>query len=118
MRTVNETMNTSGCGYWSLIAREVTVTGLDVPYIADIDEDEGETEPQFGELRVYFDTTTWDTAKHGLIYTDKGFIAELHDYLTRAGYDASGVGYSQQGMQGDDYVSLDVDAKFLRAWMV
>lgn len=107
MRSVSESFNTNGVGYWSDEAREVRVVGMEVNGI----DDEG-----FAELRVYFDTKTWDISEHGLIYTDRGFLAELIEYLTRAGYDASDVSYSEQGMQGDNYVSLDVGSKFTVSW--
>lgn len=110
MRSVNENLNTNGVGYWSMEAREVRVVGIDVPYANE--------EQCFHELRVYFDTRTWDTEKHGLIYTDQGFLVELKKYLFRAGYDSKDVHYSEQGMQGDNYVSFDVGKSFLKTWKV
>jgi len=104
----NQVLNTSGDGLWSDHARAVTVTGMDVPYVND--------EHTFGELRVYFDTDSWDVYEHGLIYTDTGFEAELIQLLTAQGFDASDVSYSEQGMQGDRYVSLDVGETFIRSW--
>jgi len=80
-----------------------------VPYIND--------EATFGELRVYFDTETWDTRDHGLIYTDDQFERELKSFLEALGFDVTDVGYSEQGMQGDNYVSLDVGDKFIASWI-
>jgi hypothetical protein len=111
---MNESLSTNGVGYWTDEQRAVACTGLVVAYVAELED--GETEPSFGELRVYFAMDSWDVDQHGLIYTDKGFMDELRDYLTRAGYDASDVAYSEQGMQGFNYVSLDVGANFLRSW--
>jgi hypothetical protein len=71
----------------------------------------------FGELRVYFDTDTWDVNVHGLIYTDRGFLKELREFLNAHGLPGADVSYSEQGMQGDDYVSLDAGHKFYAAWM-
>lgn len=116
MRSANETLSTSGDGYWSDVQLDVKITGLDLAYEQEIDEEEGETECTFGELRVYFDTNTWDTSEHGLIYTDRKFMIELHNYLRRAGYNPTDVGYSEQGMQGDNYVSCDVGVEFIRSW--
>ena len=101
-------LHTDGSGYWSREAREVRVTALSVPYVND--------EQDFGELRVYFDTKTWDTRKHGLIYTDDQFERELRSFLETQGLDATDVNYSEQGMQGDNYVSLDVGGKFIASW--
>ena len=68
-------------------------------------------------MRVYFNTDTWDVNKHGLIYTDKQFMQELRDTLNNAGFDASDVDYSEQGMQGDNYVSCDVGECFINTYM-
>ncbi len=98
---------TAGDGYWSDTAKTVTVTKINVPYVND--------EEDFGELRVYFDKQ-WDTRKDGLIYTDSLFLTMLKEKLTECGFDATDVTYSEQGMQGTDYVSLDVEEKFLKSW--
>ncbi len=103
----NCVLETAGDGYWSDVAKKVNVTKINVPYI---DEDE-----TFGELCVYFDKH-WDTSKDGLIYTDGLFLELLRDKLTEAGLDGSDVDYSEQGMQGEDYVSLDVGESFLRSF--
>jgi hypothetical protein len=52
----------------------------------------------------------------GLIYTDKLFMQELRTYLQTIGFteaEANDVHYSEQGMQGDNYVSCDVAAAFI-----
>ena len=106
---IDTTLPTSGDGYWSNVQRSVKVTALEVPYIND--------EQSFGELRVYFDTATWNTQEHGLIYTDELFVKELRKFLTTLNLNGADVGYSEQGLQGDNYVSLDVGAKFIGSWM-
>lgn len=71
---------------------------------------------EFGELRVYFDVKTCDVRKDGLIYTDDQFIAELKAALNDMGFEPEEVDdvyYSEQGMQGEDYVSFDVCEVFL-----
>lgn len=98
---------TAGDGYWSDVAKTVNVTNINVPYVND--------EEDFGELRVYFDKQ-WDVRKDGLIYTDSLFLVMLREKLTECGFDATDVDYSEQGMQGDNYVSLDVGKKFLKSW--
>jgi hypothetical protein len=109
MYKVNATLNTNGKGYWSRTATAVEVTGLQLAYTND--------ELDFGELRVRFNTNTWDTSKHGLIYTDTQFMTELKELLTSMGFDASDVSYSEQGMQGDKYVSCDVGECFINTFM-
>jgi hypothetical protein len=105
----NTEFETAGDGYWSNVAKTVTTTEISVPYVND--------EVDFGELRVYFDTQSWDVNEDGLIYTDSLFLAMLRERLAECGFDATDVTYSEQGMQGDDYVSLDVGEKFLRTWL-
>lgn len=109
MYKVNAILNTIGDGYWSNVAKAVEITGLQLAYIND--------ELDFGELRVYFNTSTWDVDKDGLIYTDSLFETELCELLTSMGFDASDVSYSEQGMQGDNYVSLDVEECFINTFM-
>ncbi len=100
--------STSGGGYWSNVAKPVVITNMRVAYVND--------ENDFGELRVYFDTKTWDVNKDGLIYTDKGFMTDLRNFLALQGLNNLDVEYSEQGMQGDNYVSLDIGKDFLDAW--
>ena len=102
------TLHTNGLGYWSRTAKAVDVTKLDLQYITD--------ERDFGELCVHFTSDSWDVNTMGLIYTDKLFRTELRAYLQTLGFtadEANDVNYSEQGMQGDTYVSCDVGAKFI-----
>jgi hypothetical protein len=105
--------HTSGDGFWSGRARAVD--------IVDIQLDTGrrwEGEDTInGELRVYFDTKTWNVDNHGLIYTDRLFVKELRAFLDAHGLPGKDVCYSEQGMQGYDYVSLDAGTEFYEAWM-
>ena len=110
MYKVTATLNTNGNGYWSNKRKAVDITGLQLSYTND--------ELDFGELRVFFNTNTWDTHKDGLIYTDKQFMRELKELLTVQGFDASDVSYSEQGMQGDTYVSCDVGECFINTFMM
>jgi hypothetical protein len=109
MYKVNATLNTNGKGYWSRTVAAVEITALQLAYIND--------EQDFGELRVYFNTATWDVNKQGLIYTDKQFMRELKELLTQKGFNVKDVSYSEQGMQGDNYVSCDVGKKFINTFM-
>jgi hypothetical protein len=107
MQTV--TFNTAGDGYWSRKVAAVRIVDMRINYVND--------EKDFGELCVYFNTEDWDVNKDGLIYTDKQFLNELQVFLDAHGLPGKDVCYSEQGMQGDDYVSCDIlTAKFLTAW--
>ena len=99
--------STAGDGYWSNVAKAVHVTDMQLAYIND--------ERDFGELRVYFNTKFWDVNTDGLIYTDSNFIEELRDFLITHEL-SDDVDYSEQGMQGDNYVSLDVSEAFIKLW--
>lgn len=100
--------STAGDGYWSDVAKPVQITDMRIGYIND--------EKDFGELRVYFNTKFWNVNEDGLIYTDSNFLAELREFLNSHKLVGADVDYSEQGMQGDNYVSLDVGKKFLAAW--
>lgn len=69
------------------------------------------------ELRVFFLKREWNIGKHGLIYTDKNWIKDFRNGLVAAGFSlkaSKDVDYSEQGMQGNNYISLDVGKKFLK----
>lgn len=102
------TLHTGGDSLWTDGAeRRVFITKM----TADCN-----AEGEFGELRVYFDKDYWDVYELGLIYTDSLFELELGEYLKGFGIDATDMGYSEQGMQGDDYVSLDIGQSFIDSW--
>ncbi len=102
------TLHTSGKGYWSNQVKTVSVIRARIAYLNDT--------TSFGELHVYFDTKTWFVPKDGLIYSDSKFLIELRHAFQSFGFSTAAVDnitYSEQGMQGDDYVSLDVGERFL-----
>lgn len=109
MYRVTATLRTNGKGLWSRKATAVDITGLQLAYTND--------ELDFGELCVHFNTASWHTAADGLIYTDPQFMRELVELLTAQGFDASDVSYSEQGMQGDAYVSCDVGQCFIQSFV-
>jgi hypothetical protein len=99
--------NTAGDGLWSNVSKSVEIIDMQLGYVSD--------EGDFGELCVYFNTATWDVDVDGLIYTDSGFYADLQQYIKQQGLVVD-LCYSEQGMQGDNYVSLDVGQDFLDSW--
>jgi hypothetical protein len=113
---VDLTLHTDGRGYWSTVQKEVKVTRIVcITYDDDFYEDDREVEEEsWGEMRVFFDTSTWDISKDGLIYTDKLFENELNAYLATLGLPEAE--YSEQGMQGEDFVSFDIDGEFITGW--
>lgn len=114
MKRFSAVLPTNGKGLWSDVVRNVKITGLDLENLDNWDNPK--RAPKFGELRVYFTKNSWSIHKHGLIYTDDLFIKGLRKALTKAGYKGHGVDYSEQGMQGRNYVSLDVGVAFIKSW--
>lgn len=98
-------LQTNGRGLWSNQAQTVEITGFKLGYVNN--------KGTFGELRVVFDTQSWDVDQQGLIYTDPLFLKMLQNTLDALGLFGADVEYSEQGMQGRNYVSLDVGKEFL-----
>jgi hypothetical protein len=103
------TFNTIGDGYWSNVAKAVGIKDMQINYCNE--------EKDFGELCVYFNTDDWNVEVDGLIYTDSLFVKQLRKFLDEQGLAGADVDYSEQGMQGEDYVSLDVGKKFIASWI-
>jgi hypothetical protein len=102
-------LHTSGGGLWSNKAKAIGHPHMTIHY----------TNAEYGELRVYFYPSNWSLDKHGLIYTDDQWLRELRTFLHMRGFSyescrGSELDYSEQGMQGKDYVSLDVGGTFLK----
>lgn len=100
----------SGKGRWGYTSgRQVGIKNIKLSYVSD--------DGEYGELRVFFKKSDWKVEKHGLIYTDQMFLREFKNYCTKVlGLPSDGVGYTEQGAQGDSYVSIGVGKQFLKAW--
>jgi hypothetical protein len=108
-QTVNFRTRTNGTGYWSPKQKFVTINRIELAYVDD--------EEQFGELRAYFDPAEWDIDNDGLIYSDMGWKASFLTCLETMGFSTDAilhVSYSEQGMQGGNYVSMDVGSDFIQ----
>jgi hypothetical protein len=101
-------LHTDGTGYWSKSKREVEVVELELAATY--------AKRTAGELRAHFTKASWDTKQHGLIYTDATFLKGLKEHLKSLGFRVSDVTYSEQGMQGINYVSLHVGGGFIGSW--
>lgn len=97
--------NTDGSSLWSNRVTSVRCIGIETNYVND--------EKNYSEVVVYFRPDTWNCAEDGLIYTDRGFLSDLKKNLKTLGIPTD-FSYSEQGMQGSDYVSLDGDEKITR----
>lgn len=99
-------LRTSGGGCWSRVRKDVRITLLSV-----MNPDE-----TYRELRVYFNPTDWNINVDGLIYSDPGFEKGFRAMLKSIGLPEDDVHYSEQGMQGVDYVSMDCGETFTKAF--
>jgi hypothetical protein len=102
MEFKNAFVFTDGNGFWSSHKCKVKILSMEL------------TE---ADLRVYFSVIDWDVDKYGLIYTDEGWMKGFKALLRMTGFSAAAtleVCYSEQGMQGVNYVSLDVGKKFIQ----
>lgn len=119
---VNIEAHTNGKGHWTEEQRMVQIIKLGIGYssLTYYPED-----PFHGELRAYFEPSgfthgSWNVAGHGLIYTDRLWLKEFKAGLRQLGLSikaVQNVSYSEQGMQGDNYVSLDVGPTFYTSWI-
>ena len=100
MQNYQDKITTCGMGLWSETIKDVECVGYTVPYTNQFSN--------FGELRVYFNTDTWNIDTDGLIYTDPAFLESI-----RLAFGTNDINYSEQGMQGTDFVSFDVGSEFL-----
>ena len=101
--------------YWNKVRADVTVTDIDLVVYRYNDDSE-----IYGELRVFFDEGDWNVDVDGLIYTDQLWLEQLRNYFRHRGMtinEVNHVTYSEQGMQGRDFVSLDASASFIKAYI-
>ena len=99
---------TNGSGYWTSVSKKTEVITLELTLAKKL-----------GELRAYF-SKDWNVKIDGLIYTDKSWIQDLRLNLFYLGFSMEAIqniDYSEQGMQGHDYVSLDVGVSFMREYL-
>jgi hypothetical protein len=108
-RKVSFVTRTDGKGYWSTVARKSI--RIDRVAIASVIDD-----GEYGELRAYFDESEWNVESDGLIYSDQAWIKSFRSCMATLGFSVqalAAISYTEQGMQGTDYVSLDVGQDFL-----
>jgi hypothetical protein len=59
---------------------------------------------------AHFPKSSWDTNEHGLIYTDRLWLKDFTRQMKAINslLFGSGIDYTEQGMQGRNYVSLEM----------
>lgn len=103
---------TDGSGLWSDKEKIVSVMRLDISYL----NNKNLYYSTHGELRAYFDLNSWNTPVDGLIYTDDLWMFDFKTLLKAGGFSdmaIDAVHYSEQGMQGIDFVSMDIGRPFI-----
>jgi hypothetical protein len=108
-RKVSFITRTDGKGYWSTVARKSI--RIDRVAIASVSDD-----GEYGELRAYFDESEWNVESDGLIYSDQAWMKSFRSCMATLGFSVqalAAISYTEQGMQGTEYVSLDVGQDFL-----
>jgi hypothetical protein len=97
-----------GDGLYSNATKAVPVEVV-VRYGPDIERTEtGEIDFMSCDLRIYYQSQHWDNATDGRMYTDDGVETQVNDFLESLGYGRP-VGWSESGMQGDDFGHFDID---------
>ena len=96
-------------GLWSGEDQPSHITGKLVFRMQEFTANDG-TLDRWLHARFYFDPALWDVEKHGLIYMNELFMESLHARLRARGWTnpERSINYSEQGMQGDNYVDFDV----------
>jgi len=99
-------LNTNGKGLWSPCKKATKVKRVEIEDVSD----------SYGAhhyyVNVYLYRDSWKTEEHGLVYTDPMWIRDLRWVLRDAGFKHwKKIDYTEQGMQGDDYVSLEIHIK-------
>ena len=94
-------IQTGGDGLWSSRSTIVEVTGLTIKWEGGI-----------VEINASFDPNTWDVERDGLIYTDEMFLEGLRRKISDLCGNNTTIDYTEEGMQGDDYVSLESEDRY------
>jgi hypothetical protein len=107
---VDFTCYTNGKGHWTLKNKGVRILRIELAsYHVNADGNPS------GELRAYFSGRDWNNDIDDLIYTDPHWIEDFRGQLLRfvdIKYHSPSCDYSEHGMQGIDYVSMDVEGLF------
>jgi hypothetical protein len=108
-RKVSFITRTDGRGYWSTVARKsIRINRVAIASVSD--------DGEYGELRAYFDESEWNVESDGLIYSDQAWMKSFRSCMATLGFSVqalAAISYTEQGMQGTEYVSLDVGRDFL-----
>ncbi len=116
---ISGTFFVDGTGLWTNEARNVFIHRFALRVYKN-----GLHVEDFGELRAFFPSRKtnpvgWDIEDHGLIYSDPSFKSQIKQMFKEIGFSREAqndIDYSEQGMQGEDYVSFDAGPEFVKEW--
>lgn len=97
---------TDGGGLWSHAQKKVRIKSLVIDHVSEYRA--GST---YLSIKAFFDKRTWNVERYGLIYTDEQWLKDFRMALRKSGVPekiAKNIDYTEQGMQGDNFVSLSV----------
>jgi len=103
--STNFNIRTSGDGYWSTSKNIVKITHIRLTTYGN----------DHGYLDVYFHDG-WNIDKDGLIYSDENALKDIRQMLSKMGLNTNELYYSEQGMQGRDFINFAVDKKFIDSY--
>jgi hypothetical protein len=89
------------------LAIHYTIEDIDLVIVIDDDEPLGQ---------VALKLENYDASKFGHIMTDQNFLISVRKILTSQHIDPTCLEYSEFDMQGDDFVSFDLDVVKLLDW--
>ena len=96
-------IQTAGDGLWSNKKKTVNIKKIEI--IEDKEYDHV-------YVNLFFTKKSWDVNKYGLIYTDSLFLEEAKAILSynyrQIKLKWKNLNYTEQGMQGDNYVSMEL----------
>ena len=88
-------IQTDGKGLWSKARRALSIDKVEIIHGGAF-------------IKAYWAKGHWDTSRHGLIYTDERALAGLRAGLAEFVDNIETLRYTEQGMQGDDFISLQI----------
>jgi hypothetical protein len=103
------TCTTNGGGRHTKHSKSMQILEIDISWLND--------EGYAGELRAYFDETLWDVNEFGFAYTDPAWLNDFKSLLYTLGVTKKAlrhISYSEKGMQGPNYVSMDINGEFVK----
>lgn len=121
---INVRCKTDGKGLWNKVERKINHKRSQIRIHEWSVQDFLETNKKrylYGEFRVFFNKKDWNIYNHGLIYTDPQWLNHFRTYLMSIGFSKKAsrdVDFSEQGMQGDNYVSLDIGYLFIKEYLL